>query len=135
MLSLIKLKQTFLYKCFCGHVFIYLGKYLEMEILDHKVGLCSTLQETVKYFSTAAISFIYLTITYEISNYFTLSPIFLIVSLFDFSDSSGIYVSNDQQCWHFFMCLLANHITSFLKSGLLQRQTKITYMTLFVTLK
>lgn len=37
VLAIIRLQWTFLYKAFSGHVFISLGQYLGMELLDHMV--------------------------------------------------------------------------------------------------
>lgn len=88
-LSSIRLKWTLFYKSFCGHGFIYSGKYLKVEMLDHKAGVCwsKNLRNTFpQYF----YHFIFLTIMCKISNYFTPSPVFGIVNLFNVSDFSGV---------------------------------------------
>lgn len=47
-----KLLLIFLEKTFCGHMFAFLlGVYMEVEVLDNKVAVCSSLLETAKELS------------------------------------------------------------------------------------
>lgn len=121
-----KLLWTFLYKDFVGMFWFLLDKYLGVELLRSKVGICLVLEETVQIFFLRCLNhFILANNVWEfwlldILQHLVFSVILLsdiLVGMLWYITVVLIYISliiNDIE--HFFTCLLACGVSSFVKS-------------------
>lgn len=113
-----KMLWTFVFKYLCEHVLSWLlHKYLGVEWLDYKVGVCIILPNSSP---TWLCCFPFIPGVYESSNCSTTLPTQDVDRLFNYSNSSGsIAVSqcgfNLHDDEHLFICLLAIH-KSWMKS-------------------
>ena len=71
------MSQTFMFNFFSyEHMFsIFLDRYPGVEWLGHMATLCMTFEELSDSFSISNVSFYILTAMYEVSNFFTCSPV------------------------------------------------------------